>query len=241
MYGIFWYINKEGIYDKECGEVMQIEPDQQRQKDPEILFRVNIMFLAVFICFVVIILRLAYVQVVQGELFAQELEKYSLKELPIPAPRGHILDRNGVVLVDNKPVFTVKFMDKPEEKINKEKVAEDLATLLDWKQEERGDDRKLADLGIQLQASFPIMLTPEERQRLRTQIQIKLDALPSPERIDLLQPVELFSIAKEVHVPIKYVFTDVERTQALELLRKKQGRPCRMSKVQMIGYYLPSL
>ncbi|AIG27375.1 penicillin-binding protein H [Brevibacillus laterosporus LMG 15441] len=221
---MFWYIYKKGIYDKGCGEIMQIEPEQQRKKDPEIVFRVNIMFLAVFICFVVVILRLAYVQVVQGELFAQELEKYSLKELPIPAPRGHILDRNGVVLVDNKPVFTVKFMDRPEEKINKESVAEELATLLDWKQEERGDDKKLADLGIQLQASFPIILSFEQRQRLRTQIQTKLDALPSLEKMELLQSVELLRLAKEVHIPIKYAFTDVERTKALELLRKKTGK-----------------
>lgn len=221
---MFWYIYKKGIYDKGCGEIMQIEPEQQRKKDPEIVFRVNIMFLAVFICFVIVILRLAYVQVVQGELFAQELEKYSLKELPIPAPRGHILDRNGVVLVDNKPVFTVKFMDRPEEKINKERVAEELATLLDWKQEERGDDKKLADLGIQLQASFPIILSFEERQRLRTQIQTKLDALPSPEKMELLQSVELLRLAKEVHIPIKYAFADAERAQALELLRKKTGK-----------------
>ncbi|QDX95864.1 penicillin-binding protein [Brevibacillus laterosporus] len=204
---------------------MQIEPEQQRKKDPELSLRINIMFLAVFICFVVVILRLAYVQVVQGELFVQELEKYSLKELPIPAPRGHILDRNGVVLVDNKPVFTVKFMDKPEEKINKEKVAEDLATLLNWKQEERGDDKKLADLGIQLQAGFPILLSHEERQGLRTRIQIKLDALPSRERINQLQPVDLLRIAKEVHVPIKYAFTDLERIQAFEMLKKKTGKP----------------
>ncbi len=58
----------------------------------------------------VVFLILAYglwrLQVVQNEFYAALAEKNKTREVPILAPRGKILDREGRVIVDNYPSFT---------------------------------------------------------------------------------------------------------------------------------------
>ena len=58
----------------------------------------------------VIFLVLAYglwrLQVVQSEFYAALAEKNKTREVPILAPRGKILDREGRTIVDNYPSFT---------------------------------------------------------------------------------------------------------------------------------------
>lgn len=46
-------------------------------------------------------------QVRNPEEYEQRAERNSIRSLPIPAPRGKILDRDGRVLVDNQPAFRV--------------------------------------------------------------------------------------------------------------------------------------
>src|SRR5215467_10715741 len=57
-----------------------------------------------------IFLILAYglwrLQVVQSELYATLAEKKRVRNVPILAPRGKILDREGRIIVDNYPSFT---------------------------------------------------------------------------------------------------------------------------------------
>src|SRR6266849_6304092 len=58
----------------------------------------------------VVFLFLAYglwrLQVVQSEFYSAAAEKNMIREVPILAPRGKILDREGRVIVDNYPSFT---------------------------------------------------------------------------------------------------------------------------------------
>src|SRR5205809_7309711 len=45
-------------------------------------------------------------QVVQSEFYSAAAEKNMIREVPMLAPRGKILDREGRVIVDNYPSFT---------------------------------------------------------------------------------------------------------------------------------------
>src|SRR3989440_7210754 len=58
----------------------------------------------------VVFLFVAYglwrLQVVQSEFYSAAAEKNMIREVPILAPRGKILDREGRVIVDNYPSFT---------------------------------------------------------------------------------------------------------------------------------------
>jgi penicillin-binding protein 2 len=46
-------------------------------------------------------------QILQPDYFIQLSDQNSIKNLPTPAPRGRILDRNGRVIVDNYPSFSI--------------------------------------------------------------------------------------------------------------------------------------
>ena len=69
--------------------------------------RINtFIFIAVFI-FGALISRMAYLQIIHGVDFLKQAENNRISLLPIRAPRGLFYDRNGEVLVSNRPGFTV--------------------------------------------------------------------------------------------------------------------------------------
>jgi penicillin-binding protein 2 len=51
--------------------------------------------------------RLYVLQVVRGERYAEIAENQRRRRLPIPAPRGVIMDREGRILVDSRPIYNV--------------------------------------------------------------------------------------------------------------------------------------
>jgi penicillin-binding protein 2 len=57
------------------------------------------------VALIAIIVRLAQVQLVQGESFAARARANQIRLIPVAAPRGLIVDRHGVVLVRSRPSF----------------------------------------------------------------------------------------------------------------------------------------
>ncbi len=57
--------------------------------------------------FVALFGRLFYLQVIDGGWLRSKAAEQWYRDLPLKAPRGKILDRNGKVLVDNRDVFTL--------------------------------------------------------------------------------------------------------------------------------------
>src|SRR5436190_10242022 len=51
--------------------------------------------------------RLYLLQIVNGPHYAEIAENQRIRLLPIPAPRGVIFDRNGKLLVDSKPIYSI--------------------------------------------------------------------------------------------------------------------------------------
>jgi len=51
--------------------------------------------------------RLYYLQVVNGEFYAERAENQRIRRLRIPAPRGAIFDRNGKLLVDSRSTYNI--------------------------------------------------------------------------------------------------------------------------------------
>src|SRR6204780_564791 len=76
-----------------------IEPARQRDPrvpvSPQLALRVAIIGGIALVMFGVIFFRLWYLQVLTGEQYVQEAAANAVRELPIPAPRGQILDREG--------------------------------------------------------------------------------------------------------------------------------------------------
>ena len=65
--------------------------------------RTWIMIVVLVLAFLVLVGRLAWLQIVQGETLLRESEANRLREDPVQAPRGLLLDREGRPLVQNRP------------------------------------------------------------------------------------------------------------------------------------------
>ena len=62
--------------------------------------------------FIVLIVRLFYLQIIEGEDFRRQSEINSIRLQSVDAPRGLIYDRNGILLVDNRPSFDLSIIPK---------------------------------------------------------------------------------------------------------------------------------
>lgn len=71
--------------------------------------RGRILFFKYFVLlfFVVLGIRFWYLQVVNHEHYLRAAENNRVREIPIPAPRGTILDREGRILVDSTPTYGI--------------------------------------------------------------------------------------------------------------------------------------
>ena len=62
--------------------------------------------------------RLYYLQINRGDEFAKKAENQRVRKIAIPAPRGAIFDRNGKLLVDSRPTFSIVLSHEPIKTIN---------------------------------------------------------------------------------------------------------------------------
>lgn len=67
-----------------------------------LIFRMNVLFLTIFLLFTALIFRLGYLQIVKGEDYTRILAR--TEEVPVntSVPRGRIFDSQGRILVDNQ-------------------------------------------------------------------------------------------------------------------------------------------
>lgn len=134
----------------------------------------RLMYILRFIIFICILLclRILYLNVVEGEYY-ENIEKSSIyKNIVIPAPRGEIRDKNGILLAGSKPVFTVSI--SKNDNITKEEF-NDVALIL---------SKILVKNNENIEDSFPIKLEngnftysfDEQVAKWKTENGIALDA-----------------------------------------------------------------
>lgn len=105
------------------------QPDDSSRKR-----RFEWLALAAIFFFSLLGIRLWSLQVIYGDQYQTLSQKNRTRYIPIAAPRGPIYDRNGLLLVDNRPAFTVSVLR--QEVTDKEQLLTRLATYLsaDWNQ-----------------------------------------------------------------------------------------------------------
>lgn len=109
----------------------------------------------------VLCVRLYVLQVVRGERYAEIAENQRRRRLPIPAPRGLILDRNLQVLVDSRPIYNV-ILTREDVK------GKDLTSLIEPLAEGLAVDKDILREYFELVKTMPAFET----------IQVKQDATP---------------------------------------------------------------
>jgi len=79
----------------------------------------------------VLAVRLYVLQVVNGAKYGEIAENQRIRKLTIPAPRGDILDRDGQVLVNSAPIYSVLLSREDTKDIDRNSLIEPLAGGLD--------------------------------------------------------------------------------------------------------------
>src|SRR5665647_1425708 len=83
--------------------------------------RVLVASIAVVVCFLLVVSRLVYLQIVRHDDLLEQAENNRTAIVPIVPNRGFILDRNGIVLATNYSAYTLEItpsrVDKLEETI----------------------------------------------------------------------------------------------------------------------------
>ena len=93
--------------------------------------RLNIIFFVVFILFSILVVQLGIVQILQGESFQEEIDRTIKDTSKSPVPRGKIYDRNGNIIVDNKPLYSITYTPpKRVQADDKLELAEELTDFL---------------------------------------------------------------------------------------------------------------
>lgn len=118
--------------------------------------RFILLSLAATLIFALLLLRLWYLQVISAERYLALSEKNRIRHVAIAAPRGPIYDRNGELLVDNRPSFGISVLRQE---------VDDAATLLDrladYLQVPREDLQKRWDAGLRFPSFRPMPLAED--------------------------------------------------------------------------------
>lgn len=109
--------------------------------------RLNVLFLVLFVGLVILVLRVSYIQLAKGDDYAKKAETNRYAQQVIPAPRGQFKDRNGELLVTNKPAFTIQFTND-DKSIEKQipTIAKKLTLVLNDGAKEPITEQNLIDL-----------------------------------------------------------------------------------------------
>lgn len=96
--------------------------------------RIKLIFGVVLVVFVVIIVRVFYIQVIEYRKLSSLANSLWSRNLPVGADRGRILDRNGKVIVDN--ITTSSLILIPTQIKDKESVSKSISEILGVSYEE---------------------------------------------------------------------------------------------------------
>jgi len=102
---------------------------KQREYNPEDIRRqFSFLVFAVLFAFMILIIRLWYLQIIRGDDLKHLSENNRIRLVRIPAPRGRIQDSQGKILVDNRPAFDVSII--PEEVTDWQELSRNLGKIL---------------------------------------------------------------------------------------------------------------
>lgn len=130
--------------------------------------RIQTAVLCVGIAFLILLLRLWYMQILEGDRYFSLSTTNRLRVRPVEAPRGFILDRHGEVLVENRPTFDL--YATPEDVTNPAEVTATLAQILGVSAAEiqarlaEGRERPYQPLLLRKDLDERMMVAVEERR-----------------------------------------------------------------------------
>ncbi|HLR01144.1 MAG TPA: penicillin-binding protein 2 [Virgibacillus sp.] len=142
---------------------------KKKKRKAQLPFRLNILFLGVFLLFSILILQLGVVQILNGDGFQEEIDRTSQETTKVPVPRGMIYDRNHNVLADNKALYAITFT--PQKGVQAEErleVAEDLAEYITMDGDKLSEQDKIDKLTPHDYREYWYLKHPKKAEKLLT-------------------------------------------------------------------------
>lgn len=168
--------------------------------------RIKIVLVALIIMFVVIILKVAYIQLIDYGKLKKLADDLWSRNLPIAANRGVITDRNGIVLADN--ITTTSLVLIPNQIKNQDDVSEKLSKILGVTKEEM-------DKHVKKKTSIE-RVHPEGRQ-LSYEVADKIEALKLGGVYLVKESKRYYPYDKTLSHVLGYVGIDNQGLSGLEL------------------------
>ena len=134
--------------------------------------RIKILAIIVIAVMSVLVLRLAWMQVLQGAQYKKTADANRIRQVTTQAPRGAMYDRNGAVLITDRPSFAISII--PSEYTNPAGATPLLASLTAVA---AGDIMRLLEVSKELPYS-PIRIKRDANQALVAKIRERRDYLP---------------------------------------------------------------
>ena len=172
--------------------------------------RIKIVGVLIFLVFLVIIIRIFYIEVFSQNKLDELANSLWSRNLPILADRGKITDRNGVVLADN--ITTTSLVVVPVQIKNKEEVAKNLASIL---------NTDYLNIYSHLTKHTSIERIHPEGRRLSYDIAEKISALNYDGVYLLKESKRYYPYKKMLSHVIGYVGIDNQGLSGIELLYDK--------------------
>ncbi|MFN2501845.1 MAG: penicillin-binding protein 2 [Pyrinomonadaceae bacterium] len=162
--------------------------------------RVGVVQAAAFILLALLGARLYYLQIVNGDYYSDRAESQRVRHIPIPAPRGAILDRNGKLLVDSRPTYNIVLSNEPLKTIRVNERVDDYSRGLSL-------DRQFVIERLNLikqQNEFEAMVLKENAD-IRDITWVESHSLEFPELRVELQPQRYYPLGTTLAHVIGYV------------------------------------
>jgi len=133
--------------------------------------RINFFVGLVVAIFLVLVFRLAYLQLLETDRFRTLARENSMRLIPIEAPRGEIFDRHGKKIVGNRPVYNVSLVNLGLKREELAQVVNRLARLLGkpeheiWKEINNEKLRRYEPVTIARNVPLDVVTRIEERRK----------------------------------------------------------------------------
>ena len=139
---------------------------------PLIQHKIRWTVLLVTVIFVLLLLRLWYLQVLEGQYYATLSASNRLRLRTVEAPRGFMLDRLGEVIVENRPSFDVYVI--PAAVPDLDEATQTIGAVLGQSSQEIADKIR----GGRGQPYQPVLLAPEVNERTMVALEERKANLP---------------------------------------------------------------
>jgi penicillin-binding protein 2 len=183
--------------------------------------RLHVLWLFVFLLFVVLVLRLSWVQLGGGERYHRLAAENNFKQIPVLAPRGNIYDRNGKPIVTNQSLYTAIYLETDDPKDRKLATAKRLAQVLHLPLEEV---LQSMDVGLDTKGNdVPRREPPYYPKKIK-------DRLTEREVVELVENPSLFPGINVIMEPLRKYRDDTFAVQTIGYVRSFAGAKSSLKK-----------